>query len=125
MNYKNKILICDFILIICFVLALLFLEKIALPECYIHKLSGLLCISCGGTRMIISLLHFRISEAFFFNPFMFLLLIYGGLFVLLLNISIINKKAIQLIKKLYCLKVCYAWCVFGVLFTILRNLKLF
>lgn len=74
--------------------------------------------------MVLSLLKFQPINAFFYNPFLFLVLIYGCLFFLLVNISIFNKKAIQLIKKLYCLKMCYVWCAGLIIFSILRMLKL-
>ena len=40
-------------------------------ECPIKAFTGYDCAGCGGTRMIMSLLHFDIYQAFRWNPFMF------------------------------------------------------
>lgn len=41
-------------------------------ECIIHKLTGLSCPSCGGTRMVYSLLNLEIYQAFRYNSFIFI-----------------------------------------------------
>ena len=39
-------------------------------ECPVHKLTGLQCPGCGGTRMLKSIMRFDIKSAFLFNPYM-------------------------------------------------------
>lgn len=124
MKRNTKIIFFDIIIIISSFSLITILLNINMPACYIKKFAGIDCPTCGGTRMVLSLLKFQPINAFFYNPFLFLVLIYGCLFFLLVNISIFNKKAIQLIKKLYCLKMCYVWCAGLIIFSILRMLKL-
>ncbi len=123
MKRTTKIIMLDLIMLVASGLFLFISISFKLPPCYIKALTGLDCPACGGTRMVINIVKLNFIEAFHYNPFMFLASIYGVLFFLLLNISIINKKAIQIIKKLYCLKMCYIWCIGLIIFTIVRNLK--
>ena len=113
----------DLIMVISAALFLFISINFKLPLCYVKTLTGYDCPACGGTRMVINIVKLNFIKAFHYNPFMFLAFIYGVLFFFLLNISIINKKAIQIIKKLYCLKMCYIWCVGLIIFSIVRNLK--
>ncbi len=39
--------------------------------CPFRRLFNISCITCGGTRMVESLLHFQIYRAFRYNPFIF------------------------------------------------------
>lgn len=41
-----------------------------LPACPIHRLTGLLCPGCGGTRALIALLHGDLLSAWHRNPLM-------------------------------------------------------
>ena len=43
-----------------------------LPRCLFHELTGLPCLTCGGTRCVLSLVHGRIIEALRWNPGVFL-----------------------------------------------------
>lgn len=51
------------------------------PQCPFKFLTGLDCPGCGTTRALHHLLHGRVSEAFFLNPFLFAIMI-GVLFAL-------------------------------------------
>jgi hypothetical protein len=50
--------------------------------CPTYALTGLYCTGCGTTRMLHSLLHLRVLEAFDHNPLIFLLLPLIGYFLL-------------------------------------------
>jgi len=39
-----------------------------LPECPLHRLTGLYCAGCGGTRAIHALLHGDVAACFRLNP---------------------------------------------------------
>ncbi|WP_255498734.1 DUF2752 domain-containing protein [Dysgonomonas sp. ZJ709] len=55
-------------------------ESNIFPQCPFHYLTGLDCPGCGSQRAIHNILHFRIKEAFFFNPLLVIsipYLIYG------------------------------------------------
>jgi hypothetical protein len=36
--------------------------------CPFHELTGFPCLTCGGTRCVVSLYNFDIAKAFFYNP---------------------------------------------------------
>lgn len=44
-----------------------------LPECPLHRLTGLYCAGCGGTRAIHALLHGDVAACFRLNPLLPLL----------------------------------------------------
>jgi hypothetical protein len=44
-----------------------------LPQCWLRKLTGLPCPSCGCTRSLLAWSHLDLAQAFFFNPLFFLL----------------------------------------------------
>ncbi len=123
MKQSTKIILLDIIMVVASGLFLFISINLKLPPCYVKALTGFDCPACGGTRMVINIAKLNFIKAFHYNPFMFLAFIYGILFFILLNISILNKKAIQIINKLYCLKMCYIWCTGLIIFTIVRNLK--
>ena len=80
-----------------------------LPKCMFHKLTGLYCPGCGGTRALSSLLHGDLKASLHNN----LLLIPGGLTLALLtvkqNISLNRRAAIAIVAII-------------VAFTVLRNI---
>jgi hypothetical protein len=45
---------------------------IQLPECVFHRLTGLPCLGCGGTRCARNLVHLDFGQAFLFHPGFFL-----------------------------------------------------
>ena len=80
-----------------------------LPKCMFHKLTGLYCPGCGGTRALSSLLHGDLKTSLHNN----LLLIPGGLTLVLLTVKknfIPNRHAIIAIIAVI------------VVFTVLRNI---
>ncbi|MDP1563788.1 MAG: DUF2752 domain-containing protein [Pirellulaceae bacterium] len=46
--------------------------------CHLRRWTGWPCPMCGGTRMVLSLLSGRITDAFWFNPLLFVTLIAAG-----------------------------------------------
>ena len=51
---------------------------IPLETCLFRRVTGHPCPTCGGTRMILALLHGRFVEAAAFNPFLFVCLLGGA-----------------------------------------------
>jgi hypothetical protein len=43
-----------------------------LPPCIFHKLTGIPCLTCGGTRSLAALSQFDIASSFMLNPVLFL-----------------------------------------------------
>ena len=75
---KKRIIKIVFFFLISIILILLYyiiFNKfgIAIP-CIFHKITGLYCPGCGITRMLISLLHGNIKEAFMYNQLLFIML---------------------------------------------------
>ena len=60
----------------------------AIPDCPATKL-GLLCPSCGGTRCVRYFFSGRFGDAFLVNPFFFLLILYLGAALVLLNVGVL------------------------------------
>ena len=71
----------------------------ALPPCPFVA-AGLLCPACGGTRCVRYITQGAIGEAFAVNPFIFLLIIYVGIGLILLNIGVWAKA--QRVEKIAC-----------------------
>jgi hypothetical protein len=74
---------------------LLFLELIHY-KCLWHELLHIYCPGCGGTRMIMSILHLDFYQAFRYNPLLFILLILGLLYLIIMLIIYKKKKVIIL-----------------------------
>lgn len=67
-----------------------------IPNCYWQENYGIICPSCGSTRCIINLVNGNLKLAFFYNPFLFILIIYLLLLDLLYIINTIwNKKYLK------------------------------
>ena len=49
-----------------------FQTGLQLPECVFHRLTGLPCLGCGGTRCARSLVRLDFGQAFLFHPGFFL-----------------------------------------------------
>lgn len=90
-------------------------------ECPIHTLFHLYCPGCGGTRMILSLLHFDFYQAFRWNPLLFILLFIGLIYLIFMGIVYKKKKVFVLPS----MKVWIILIIILILYMILRNLDTF
>lgn len=91
------------------------------PQCSIHLLTGFSCITCGSTRLVEALLEFNILQAFRWNPF---------IFISLLFLPFVLYKALRdFIVLGYCKawvdKLLIQWLIVGTIFMVLRNLPMF
>jgi hypothetical protein len=50
-----------------------FLLRVPTPGCLFHDLTGLPCVTCGGTRCLHSLIAGDFGNAFLWNPMIFLM----------------------------------------------------
>lgn len=127
-NVKLKIwlLIAADILIIpaCFFFRWLSSRMLAQPGDCMWTLMGLQCVTCGGTRLVNSLLNGHIIQAFAFNPFVFLSGVCLFLSYILLHLWWIWKIPLsgKILKKVYSIPglIIYGICIFC--FLIVRNL---
>ncbi len=90
-------------------------------DCPWKKNFNIDCAGCGSTRMVLSLLKLDFYQAFRFNPFMFLtivfLLLYLGYFLIC---KILKKNYIKLGTKTL-----VVFLVLLILFMVLRNINYF
>jgi len=99
--------------LLCFILMMVFDIK-----CPIKTIFDIDCAGCGGTRMIVSLLHLDFYQAFRFNPFLFILGIIFLIYIIYVLICILLKRKYVKINT----KVLVTICVLVVVFMILRNI---
>lgn len=45
------------------------LQRVRLPPCWFHLISGYYCPGCGGTRAVRALLHGRLLQSAWYHPF--------------------------------------------------------
>lgn len=93
---------------------------ISIP-CMLNITTGLNCPGCGITRMFDSLLHFKIYQAFRYNPFLFITLPIFGLIYFIECIKYIRFGEFS--DKYTTFLITYG--IFLVLFGILRNTETF
>ena len=89
--------------------------------CPFRKLLHLYCPGCGGTRMIISLIHLDFYQAFRWNPLLFILII-CGIILCIINIILYIKKR-PIIKP--SLKFWIFIIVLLIIYMVLRNIPIF
>ncbi len=65
-----------------------------LPQCIFHRLTGIPCLTCGGTRSLVALSQFDIASSFLLNPMLLLLAVGVVAFSLVSLYSLISKKGI-------------------------------
>lgn len=92
-----------------------------MPKCWIYNKTGLLCLSCGGTRCIINIFKGNLIQAFTSHVIFFIAIIY----LLIINIIyIINidkpKKILTTIYPKPWYTIVFA--ITLVIYTIIRNL---
>ncbi len=56
--------------------------KFPTPICIFHAITGLPCVTCGGTRSVKNLLAGHVGAAFAWNPLVFLSLAGAGVFMI-------------------------------------------
>ncbi len=85
---------------------------------------GILCGTCGGTRMVNSILHGEFIKAFNLNQFLFLCTIYLAVSLIVLNLAWVFNVgfAKKMIRKMYNLAAVITVLVLFVLFIAIRNI---
>ena len=120
MNKKKVVLISILVLILAIFVLLDIFEVIGL-KCPFYELLHIYCPGCGTTRMIRSLLHFEIYQAFRYNPLVFTLLFaILGIIIAEIVYFIRNKKMFNISTKIYVVLV-----VITIIYWILRNIPFF
>ena len=118
-NPKDYFKVCGYVAIL--VIVTLFLLHFIPYECPFLKYFHIWCSGCGGTRMIHSILHFQFYQAFRYNALLFILLMIGIIYSVVVFI-IYQKKKVLYVPSYYTL----LFILFLViLFMILRNIPYF
>ncbi len=86
---RNKELL---IVIISFIISYLLFIIVDIG-CPLNTLFGIDCAGCGVTRMLLSILKLDFYQAFRFNPFMFITIIFMILYLVYVFICMILKRA--------------------------------
>ena len=81
----------------------------------------LYCPGCGGMRMVLSLLHLDFYQAFRYNPYLFILLIFGLIYLVFSGIVYKKKKVFILPSKRFWILLLVSL----ILYMVLRNINLF
>lgn len=122
MNKKSIIIIgVELLVLICLYIFINSEYIKIIPQCWIHKNTGLLCPSCGGTRCVIYMLKGNFIKAFFSHMIYFILFAY--LFIVnliyLINLNKQKKVATWIYPKAW-----YAilFTVILLIYTIFRNI---
>ena len=115
-------LVIAFVLVFIFVFANSSLINL-IPPCFWLENYGFYCPSCGSTRCVISIMHGDFSSAFFYNPFLFILIIYLFLLDLLYIINtILNKKYLKFFYPKWWYVIIYfsLWAIYTIIINIFR-----
>ena len=114
---EKKYIICIFLSVFLSLLFFLFVPY----ECPFHEYFHIWCAGCGGTRMIKSIFHLDFYQAFRYNPFLFVILIFGLCYFLIM-IFIYRKKNVFVIPSF---QTCIIFIVLLIIYMILRNISIF
>lgn len=98
-------------------------EKYCLP-CIIHRVTGLYCPGCGGTRAVVSLLRGRVLDSFLLHPLVPYGAAIGGWFMISQTIQRISKGKIPIGMKY---RDVYLWIALGIVGVnfVVKNVLLF
>ena len=86
-------------------------------ECVVHKLLGIYCPGCGGTRAVIALLHGELLKSAWFHPFVMYTVLMYAWFMLSHTLA---KLHVPLIKGM----MFQPWIMYGMLVMIGLNFVL-
>ena len=74
------------------------LQDLNMPTCVLYDLAGLYCPGCGGTRSVISLMHFDVVRSFLYHPVVPYTAVVVGLFVITHTLNIFTKGKVKAMK---------------------------
>ena len=120
-NKVERMLLVESGVILALILMIVFLNSNINIPCYILKNYGIICPSCGGTRMMGHLLAGHMDEAFMMHPIFFISILY---LCFLNGIFIINSfRENEIGKWIYPNKIYIIIFIIAlIVFTIVRNM---
>ena len=123
---KKKVVLIDLILVFSVlaagIAAKILLSYISLPGCPFLTATGLPCPACGGTRCVMSIVQGKITAAFNFNPYFFLIFTYLFVLFIVFNIRHLtqNRIAQKLLRIMCDYRVIIGWALLCPVFWVLR-----
>jgi len=121
MNKIKRLILVESCIAIILILCILVIISDVSLECFIERNFGILCPSCGGTRMAIYILTGQLLKAFIMHPIFFVVTIYLS-FVNIIFIINSLKKGKKICKWIYPnIKTLIILGILILLFTIIRN----
>lgn len=93
------------------------------PGCSFHRLTGLYCPGCGGTRSVFLLLHGKIWKSFCYHPFVPYTACLGGWFMISQTIERISRGKIKIALRF---REVYLWIALALIVVncLVKNLSL-
>ena len=67
-----------------------------IPPCIFHKVTGLYCLGCGGTRAVFALVRGNVIKSLFYHPFVVYTALVGGWFMISQTIERVTKGKVQI-----------------------------
>ena len=122
----SKLIIIQFSIIALLVMIFIFVNspfRNFVPNCYWKENYNLTCPSCGATRCVTNFINSNFKVAFFYNPFLFILIVYLFLLDLLYIINTISgKKYLKFfyLKWWYVIIYFSLWAIYTIIINVLN-----
>ena len=122
----SKLIIIQISIIVLLAMIFIFVNspfKNLTPSCYWKENYNITCPSCGGTRCIANFINGNFRDAFFYNPFLFILIVYLFLLDLLYIINtILNKKYLRFFYPKWWYVIIYfsLWAIYTIIINVLN-----
>ena len=123
MNKRLIRVIKSYIIILLLFVSYFFINKytgFGIP-CPFHKVTGLLCPGCGITRCLFSILQLHFTEAFHYNPLVFIYLPFIIAYILYKDYLYVYDKKDKILVKIPNIFT-YILLIITIAFGIIRNL---
>ena len=77
-----------------------------MPPCIFHKITGLYCLGCGGTRAMFALVRGDVFKSLFYHPIVAYTAVVGGWFMISQTIERMSKGKIHIAMHF---RIIYLW----------------
>ena len=122
----SKLIIIQFSIIALLVMIFIFVNspfRNFVPNCYWKENYNITCPSCGATRCVTNFINSNFKVAFFYNPFLFILIVYLFLLDLLYIINTISgKKYLKFFYPKWSYVIIYfsLWAIYTIIINVLN-----
>lgn len=74
-------------------------------ECWVHKMTGLFCPGCGGTRSVLALFRGDIIHSFVYHPLVLYVVSIYAIYMIRGGVAILSRERYHFMK----LRICYVY----------------